>query len=69
MKIKSNIGWLIDKSSYNREYFRKHFNKSRNTISNWCTGNSYPSVPELFELALMLNVKIDDLYERINEDE
>ncbi|MEH7391287.1 helix-turn-helix transcriptional regulator [Bacillus sp. JJ1474] len=68
MKIKSNIGWLIDKSPYNREYIRQHFNKSRNTISNWCTGKSYPSVSELFALAVLLNVKVDDLYEIIDND-
>lgn len=67
MKIKSNIGWLIDRSPYKREYIRQKFNKSRNTISNWCTGKSYPSVPELFELAEMLNVKVGEMYEVIKE--
>jgi transcriptional regulator with XRE-family HTH domain len=67
MEVKSKIGKLIDNSPYKREYIRKRFNKSRNTISNWCTGNSYPSVPELFELADLLGVKVDDLYERIEE--
>ncbi|MEH7122132.1 helix-turn-helix transcriptional regulator [Bacillus sp. JJ1773] len=65
MKVKSNIGKLIDESPYKREYIRKHFNKSRNTISNWCTGKSYPSVPELFELAALLKLKVDDLYEQV----
>jgi len=63
MEIKSNIGRAIDESPYKREYIRKVFNKSRNTISNWCTGKSYPSVPELFKLAALLDKKIEDLYE------
>lgn len=63
MKIRSKIGELIDGSPYKREYIRKVFNKSRNTISNWCTGKSYPSPPEMFELAKLLNCKVDDLYE------
>jgi DNA-binding XRE family transcriptional regulator len=68
IKVKSNIGWLIDKSSYNREKISKIFNKSRNSISNWCTGKSFPSVPESFYLARLLDCKVDDLYEVINDD-
>ena len=67
MKVKSNIGKYIDESPYKREYIQKHFNKSRNTIYNWCVGNSYPSVPELFELAKLLNRWVDDLYEEVKE--
>ncbi|MBS4193470.1 helix-turn-helix transcriptional regulator [Bacillus sp. FJAT-49870] len=68
MRLKSNIGELIDKSPYKREYFREKFNKSRNTISNWCTGKSYPSIPEMYELAEILKVDPGDLYERINDE-
>lgn len=68
MRIQSNIGKLIDQSPYKREYIRQHFDKSRNTISNWCTGKSYPSVPELFDLADLLGVKVDDLYEWEKEE-
>jgi transcriptional regulator with XRE-family HTH domain len=68
MEVKSKIGKIIDESPYKREYIRKRFEKSRNTISNWCTGKSYPSVPELFELAALLGVKVDDLYEPIDSD-
>lgn len=67
MKLKSNIGKIIDESPFKREYIRKHFNKSRNTISSWCTGKSYPSVSELFELAKILDVKVDDLYDEVIE--
>ncbi|MDR4948120.1 helix-turn-helix transcriptional regulator [Neobacillus cucumis] len=63
-KLKSNIGWLIDKSEYTREDLRQRYNKTANTISNWCTGKSYPSVLELYDLAELLNCKVDDLYER-----
>ncbi|TWE01639.1 helix-turn-helix protein [Neobacillus bataviensis] len=65
--LKSNIGWLIDKSDYTREDLRQRYKKSANTISNWCTGKSYPSAPELFDLAELLNCKVDELYERTVE--
>ncbi|MCM2532551.1 helix-turn-helix domain-containing protein [Neobacillus pocheonensis] len=67
-KLKSNIGWLIDKSDYTREELRHRYDKSANTISNWCTGKSYPSAMELFDLAELLGVKVDDLYERKVEE-
>lgn len=60
--MKSNIGWLIEKSDYNREFLRKRYGKSANTISNWCTGKSHPSIKELWDLAELLGVKVDDLY-------
>lgn len=66
--LKSNIGWLIDKSDYTREDLRQRYKKTANTISNWCTGKSYPSAIELFDLADLLGVKVDDLYERIDSD-
>jgi transcriptional regulator with XRE-family HTH domain len=66
-KLKSNIGWLIDKSDYTREELRQRYKKTANTISNWCTGKSFPSTMELFDLADLLNVKVDDLYGQVDE--
>ncbi|WP_431798935.1 helix-turn-helix transcriptional regulator [Halobacillus andaensis] len=60
--IKSNIGKLIDQSPYKRDYIMKEMNVSRNTLSNWCTGKTHPKAPELFKLAKLLSVKVDDLY-------
>lgn len=69
LQIKSNIGKLIDQSPYKREYVRRYFNKSRNTISNWCTGKSYPTVLELFLLAELLKCSTDDMYEVLLEED
>jgi transcriptional regulator with XRE-family HTH domain len=68
MRLKSNIGWLIDRSDYTREDLMKIFNKSRNTISAWCTAKSFPSTLDLFRLAQLLEVKVDDLYEVKKEE-
>lgn len=67
-KLKSNIGWLIDKSEYSREDIRQRYGKSANTISSWCTSKSFPNIIELFDLAELLNVKVDEMYERKNEE-
>ena len=44
------------------------FNRGRNTISNWCTGKSYPTVTEVWELAELLGVEVGELYVRINDE-
>jgi transcriptional regulator with XRE-family HTH domain len=68
VKLRSRIGVLIDDSKYSREDMMREFKRGRNTISNWCTGKSYPSVPEVWRLAELLGVKVGELYEAINEE-
>ena len=67
-KLKSNIGWLLAKKGLTRAYLAERYGKTSNTISNWCTGKSYPSAKEMFDLAEQLGVKVDDLYEREEEE-
>lgn len=68
-KLKSNIGKLIDESPYKRDFFQKRYKKTPNTISNWCTGKSHPSAVELFDLAYLLGITVEELYERISDEE
>nr|WP_259545031.1 helix-turn-helix transcriptional regulator [Heyndrickxia oleronia] len=68
-KLKSNIGWLIDKSPYNREFIRQRYGKTATSVSSWCTGKSYPAAPILFDLAELLGVKVDDLYDKIDDNQ
>jgi putative transcriptional regulator len=65
---KSNIGWLIKKSPHSREYIMKELGISANTLSNWSTGKSIPSLDKAFKLADILEVKVDDLYERVEHN-
>jgi hypothetical protein len=65
-KLTSNIGKLIDLSPYKRVFFQKRYNKTANTIYNWCTGKSYPSAIEMFDLAEILDCSVEELYERID---
>ncbi|MFD2679265.1 XRE family transcriptional regulator [Bacillus seohaeanensis] len=69
MKLKSNIGWLIDKLYYTRADLMRIFNKFRNTISAWCASKSYPNTLGLFHLADLLGVKVDDLYDVITVED
>lgn len=63
----SNIGILIKLSPYKREYIMKELDVSANTLSNWCTGKSIPSLEKAFKLAELLECKVDDLYEEKGE--
>jgi putative transcriptional regulator len=58
-----NIGKIIKQSPYKREYIEKYLGVSRNTLSNWCTGRTYPSVPQIIKLSELLNVKFEEMYE------
>jgi putative transcriptional regulator len=64
----SNIGELIKQSPYKREYIMKKLGVSANTLSNWSTGKTLPSLDKAFQLADFLGVKVDDLYERKVEE-
>ncbi|MCM3180256.1 helix-turn-helix transcriptional regulator [Cytobacillus horneckiae] len=61
--LKSKIGLLLRTSKYRREYIQKELGVTANTLSNWCTGKTYPSIDKAFILAQLLEVKVDDLYE------
>jgi transcriptional regulator with XRE-family HTH domain len=69
VQLRSRIGVLIDDSKYSREDIMREFGRGRNTISNWCTGKSYPSVPDLWRLAKMLGVSVGELYAEVIEEE
>ncbi|WHY93739.1 helix-turn-helix transcriptional regulator [Neobacillus cucumis] len=58
----SLIGSLIKQSKYSSPEICEEFGISRNTLSNWSTGKTYPSIPQAFKLAELLGVKVDDLY-------
>ncbi|PKR82444.1 helix-turn-helix transcriptional regulator [Heyndrickxia camelliae] len=65
--LKSNIGPLIKQSKYKREYLQKVLGVSANTLSNWSTGKSIPSLEKAFQLAELLGVQVDDLYDKVEE--
>lgn len=39
----------------------EHLNVSQQTVSKWATNYSQPSIPQLYEIAVFLNVSLDDL--------
>lgn len=62
--IKSRIGILLRSSKFRREFIQKELDISANTLTNWVTGKTYPPIDKAFKLAELLEVDINELYER-----
>ncbi|MEK4148994.1 helix-turn-helix transcriptional regulator [Robertmurraya sp. FSL W8-0741] len=56
------LGLYVKQSKYTRTELCKIFGISQNTLSNWCTGKTYPSVPQMLKLFKLLNVNFEDVY-------
>jgi putative transcriptional regulator len=67
IELKPKIGELINKSGYTRKYIAEQIEVSRKQLSNYVVGRSYPTAEKLFMLAKILGVKVDDLYEIVEE--
>ncbi|MES1046284.1 helix-turn-helix transcriptional regulator [Heyndrickxia oleronia] len=65
----SLLSYWIKQSTYKRPEICKILGVSQNTLSNWCTGKTYPNVPQLLKLCEILNVKVEDLYKLREEKE
>lgn len=66
--IRSRIGELLRVSKYRREFILNQLGVSKNTLSNWVSGKTYPTADKMYILADLLDVKVDDLYERNHPD-
>ncbi|NHC43395.1 helix-turn-helix transcriptional regulator, partial [Bacillus sp. MM2020_1] len=49
---------------YKRDFIIQELDISKNTLSNWIAGNTYPTIDKAYKLADLLEVSVDDLYER-----
>lgn len=65
----NHLGKAIKESPFKREYIQKELGISRNTLSNWVTGKTTPTVVDLYRLANLLGKKTDELYEWREENE
>lgn len=65
--LKSKIGNHIDLRGYKKKWIAVQLGISQNVLSRWINNHSMPSVEKLFDLAELLDCKVDDLYERSDE--
>ncbi|RDW18056.1 XRE family transcriptional regulator [Oceanobacillus arenosus] len=64
MELKSRIGYWIEIRGYKKMWVAKQIGVSHVVLSRWINDVSIPSVVNLFKLAVLLDCKVDELYER-----
>lgn len=66
--VKVNIGMILRVSKYKREFIQKELGITSNTLSNWSTGRTFPTIDKAYQLAKLLDVKLEDLYDWEEDD-
>jgi len=54
---------LIEEKGYKKKWIASQLGVSADVLSRWVNGRSMPSLEKAFELAYILECKVDDLYE------
>ena len=69
MIIGKNIHELRKKKKLSQEQIAEKINVTRQTVSNWETGQTVPDLYQAKELAKVLEISIDELFENIDDRE
>ncbi|WP_144558552.1 helix-turn-helix transcriptional regulator [Shouchella miscanthi] len=64
--MKSRIGFWIDERGLQTKYIAKKLGVTTEQVTKWKRGEGHPRIQRAFELAALLNVKVDDLYESVD---
>ncbi len=65
--MKSNLNVRIAISEMSKKEVAKKLGVSQITLSRWVNNHSKPSLEKAFQLAEILNCKVDDLYDIQNK--
>lgn len=68
MKLIPRYDEHFERTGLMKKFVAKEVGISKNQMSNICKGKSYPTALNLFKLADILKCKVDDLYERVEDD-
>ena len=61
MKFNENLKYLRKEANLTQEQFAEKLNVSRQAVTKWESGQSYPDIQNLKEMADMFNVTMDAL--------
>ncbi|WP_258037553.1 helix-turn-helix domain-containing protein [Bacillus thuringiensis] len=67
IELKSNIGELVQKKGLKGRWIAQQLKVTPSQVSNYIQGRSFPTIEKAFQLADILDCKVDDLFERINK--
>lgn len=63
MKLNSKINYWKKKRGRTTKWIASELGVSPEIVSRWANNKGMPSITKLFELAKLLECKVDDLYE------
>jgi transcriptional regulator with XRE-family HTH domain len=66
--LKPRIKEIIRQRGYRQNYVADQLGVSSQQLSNWINGVNFLPMDKAFKLARFLGVKVDDLYEYIEEE-
>ncbi|MBT2600926.1 MULTISPECIES: helix-turn-helix transcriptional regulator [unclassified Oceanobacillus] len=67
--LKSRIAEVIDSKGLKHKWVAEQLNMNPTILSRWIHNRGKPSVDKLFQLAYVLNCKVDDLYTYEDDNE
>ena len=67
--LKSNLKVILAERDMKGKDLAKILGVSNVIVSKWVTNKSNPTTEKLYEMAYKLDVKVDDLYEYIPDEE
>ena len=68
MRLKSKINYWKEVRGRTTKWIAREMGVSPEIVSRWANNKSYPSVHTIFHLAELFDCKVDDLYERKDDD-
>ncbi len=60
--MKCRMNELIEEKGYKKKWVAQQLGVSADVLSRWINGRSMPSLEKAFQLAEILECKVDDLY-------
>lgn len=67
--FKNNIGYWVKKRGVKLKYISEELEVSYQTVSNWINNRSQPDLAQAAIISKLLNVSLNDLVERINNED
>lgn len=75
-KVKSNLGKLLSEKGYRLKWVSEKIGCTQAQLTNWCKNDeetgyakSTPNVLYILKLQELLNVRVEEMYEIINNEE
>lgn len=62
----NRIKAVLAETGHTGKWLAEQLGKDPVTVSKWCTNSSQPDLPTLFQIARMLNIRVNQLLKEID---